>query len=249
MALRLKSVVTRRRGYVLRKYILGYNDTADMSATKFSRLVSVTEENEAGEQLNPSRIIWTALPSHAQSANEPDVTLSTSMFVHKQQQNFMSTDINGDGISDIIEMCPVIIDPSVLGKNRDNYLYIYLSVLNADGSISFSRAQEFSFGPDVSFDSCNDRQGSPLAADITGDGMPELIIPNLKVVDNTGAKGVELLFICGSRDGGRRDLNVFKCAMKSRKSFLCTQRQTSTMTGRVKSSLLNVNRLAASRII
>lgn len=219
MALRLKSVVTRRRGYVLRKYILGYNDTADMSATKFSRLVSVTEENEAGEQLNPSRIIWTALPSHAQSANEPDVTLSTSMFVHKGQQNFMSTDINGDGISDIIEMCPVIVGPSQQSGSVDNYCYIYPSVLNADGSISFSSGQEFSLGPDIVFDDWNDRQGSPLTADITGDGMPELIIPNITVIDEMGVKRATFQFICGSKDGGRRNMNAFVCVMKKSKEL------------------------------
>lgn len=219
MALRLKSVVTRRRGYVLRKYTFGYNDTADMSATKFSRLASVTEENETGEQLNPLRITWTALPSHAQSANEPDVTLSTSMFVHKVQQNFMSTDINGDGISDLIEMCPVIVGPSQQSGRSDNYCYIYPSALNADGSISYSPGQEFSLGTNIVFDDWSDRQGSPLAADITGDGMPELIIPNMTVIDEVGVKRATFQFICGSKDGGRRNMNSFVCVMKKSKEF------------------------------
>lgn len=219
MALRLKSVVTRRRGYVLRKYTFGYNDTADMSATKFSRLASVTEENEAGEQLNPLRITWTALPSHAQSANEPDVTLSTSMSVHKVQQNFMSTDINGDGISDLIEMCPVIVGPSQQSGRSDNYCYVYPSVLNADGSISYSAGQKFSLGTNIVFDDWSDRQGSPLAADITGDGMPELIIPNMTVIDEVGVKRATFQFICGSKDGGRRNMNSFVCVMKKSKEF------------------------------
>lgn len=219
MALRLKSAVTRRRGYVLRKYTLGYNDTADKSATKFSRLVSVTEENGTGEQLNPLQITWTPLPSHAQSANEPDVTLSTSMFVHKGEQNFMSTDINGDGISDLIEMCPVIVGSSQQSGRSDNYCYVYPSALNADGSISYSPGQEFSLGTDIVFDDWSDRQGSPLAADITGDGMPELIIPNMTVIDEVGVKRATFQFICGSKDGGRRDMNSFVCMMKKSKEF------------------------------
>lgn len=219
MGLRLASVTAKKFSNVLRKYIFDYDDSSDLTATKFSRLTSVIEENGNGEQLKPLKINWKPLPSHSQSTNYPDVTLLENSQVHKGQQNFMSADLNGDGISDLIEMCPVVIGADQYNGDGDNHCYVYPSMVNEDGSISFSHGLEFPLGPSIMFDDWTDLQGSPIATDITGDGISELIIPNMTVIDDTGMKRATFQFICGNKSGGKREMNSFICAMKKSKEF------------------------------
>ena len=182
VAMRLKTVTTTVHGTVLRKYTFNYNTTSDQSHTKFSRLVSVVESNGSGEQLKPVKIVWDYLPSFTQTANSPDLTLNSSIFVRKKTQMFMSADMNGDGISDLIEMCPVEVGLSSNDVELNNYCYIYPSKLNVDGSVSFSKKTELKFGASFEWDDWREKQGSPIAADITGDGIVDLILPNLSTV-------------------------------------------------------------------
>lgn len=219
MGLRLKSITTKMHGALLRKYTFTYNAISDQSSTKFSRLVSVIEENASGEQLKPTVINWNYLPSPSLTAKTPDLALQTSTFVHKKGQNFMAADMNGDGISDLIEMCPVIVGPTDQSGKLNNYCYIYPSKLNADGSISFSKKSEISLGASFSFDDWSEQQGAPVAADITGDGIVEIVIPSVSLISELGVRRAEFQFVCGDEYGGNRNMNSFICVMKKSNEF------------------------------
>lgn len=219
VAMRLKTVTTTVHGTVLRKYTFNYNTTSDQSHTKFSRLVSVVESNGSGEQLKPVKIVWDYLPSFTQTANSPDLTLNSSIFVRKKTQMFMSADMNGDGISDLIEMCPVEVGLSSNDVELNNYCYIYPSKLNVDGSVSFSKKTELKFGASFEWDDWREKQGSPIAADITGDGIVDLILPNLSTVADRDRMLATFFFVCGDKNGGNRSMNNFNCVLKKSDDF------------------------------
>lgn len=219
VAMRLKTVTTTVHGTVLRKYTFNYNTTSDQSHTKFSRLVSVVESNGSGEQLKPVKIVWDYLPSFTQTAKIPDLTLNSSIIVRKKSQMFMSADMNGDGISDLIEMCPVEVGLSSNDVELNNYCYIYPSKLNVDGSVSFSKKTELKFGASFEWDDWREKQGSPIAADITGDGIVDLILPNLFTVADRDRMLATFFFVCGDKNGGNRSMNNFNCALKKSDEF------------------------------
>lgn len=241
MAMRLKTVTTTVHGTVLRKYTFNYNTTGDQSHTKFSRLVSVVEANGSGAQLKPVKIVWDYLPSFTQTAKIPDLTLNSSIIVRKKAQMFMSADMNGDGISDLIEMCPVEVGLSSNDVELNNYCYIYPSEVNADGSISFSnKKQEFAFGASFEWDDWREKQGSPIAADLTGDGIVDLIVPNLSTVADRDRMLTTFFFVCGDKNGGNRSMNNFNCVVKKSDDFpLYT---AADLDGDGKSELLVVGR-------
>lgn len=241
MAMRLKTVTTTVHGTVLRKYTFNYNTTGDQSHTKFSRLVSVVEANGSGAQLKPVKIVWDYLPSFTQTAKIPDLTLNSSIIVRKKAQMFISADMNGDGISDLIEMCPVEVGLSSNDVELNNYCYIYPSEVNADGSISFSnKKQEFAFGASFEWDDWREKQGSPIAADLTGDGIVDLIVPNLSTVADRDRMLTTFFFVCGDKNGGNRSMNNFNCVVKKSDDFpLYT---AADLDGDGKSELLVVGR-------
>lgn len=240
VAMRLKTVTTTVHGTVLRKYTFNYNTTGDQSHTKFSRLVSVVEANGSGAQLKPVKIVWDYLPSFTQTAKIPDLTLNSSIIVRKKAQMFMSADMNGDGISDLIEMCPVEVGLSSNDVELNNYCYIYPSKLNVDGSVSFSKKTELKFGASFEWDDWREKQGSPIAADITGDGIVDLILPNLSTVADRDRMLATFFFVCGDKNGGNRSMNNFNCVVKKSDDFpLYT---AADLDGDGKSELLVVGR-------
>ncbi len=132
---------------------------------------------------------------------------------------FMSADMNGDGISDLIEMCPVEVGLSSNDVELNNYCYIYPSKLNVDGSVSFSKKTELKFGASFEWDDWREKQGSPIAADITGDGIVDLILPNLSTVADRDRMLATFFFVCGDKNGGNRSMNNFNCVLKKSDDF------------------------------
>ena len=220
MAMRLKAVTTTVHGTVLRRYTFNYNTTSDQSYIKFSRLVSVVEANGCGEELKPVKISWDYLPSFTQTVRIPDLTLHNSTVVRKKAQMFMAADMNGDGISDLIEMCPVEFGLNPNDVEYNNYCYIYPSKLNADGSISFSnRKQEFAFGASFVWDDWREEQGCPIVSDFTGDGIVDVVVPNLSTIGNNDKMNTQFMFICGDKYGGNRSMGNFNCVVKKSGDF------------------------------
>ncbi len=109
---RLKTITCKTNDEVFRSYTLNYNTTGDGTAYKYSRLTSVTEKNAQNETLPSSILNWSFLPSSSCAVN--DITVNTPTNIPSQisnysweQQKILSGDMNGDGLTDIISLCPV----------------------------------------------------------------------------------------------------------------------------------------------
>ena len=74
MKKRLKTVTGKTNNNIYRTYTLNYNTTGDGTASKFSRLVDVTERNAQNQQLPPTQLNWSYLPQVSYSSNSFTVT-------------------------------------------------------------------------------------------------------------------------------------------------------------------------------
>lgn len=181
---RLSTITTKTGSTTYRTYTLNYNTTSDGSATKYSRLTSVSEANGSNQSLSPVQLTWSYLPntSISSSAMNINTTGTGSNAIPFGNQSFGVCDINGDGIDDIIGF----------GKGEDGdrkfYVYKYLSSRASNGSVSFSLNHQMSFTPsyttmsgDVSNYLINKlaqatSNGRSKIIDHNGDGMSELLL-------------------------------------------------------------------------
>lgn len=122
---RLKSITVKTNGKVLRKYVMAYTETDDIMIP-FSRLKSVTKVNGSNEESNPISFDWNILKSSSVRVTTPDLMLEREIvnwtetetdrgnrlvyckrtFGRGEDHTFYSVDLNGDGVSDIVEIAP-----------------------------------------------------------------------------------------------------------------------------------------------
>ncbi|MDR1090409.1 MAG: FG-GAP-like repeat-containing protein [Prevotella sp.] len=199
MNYRLNSISARTGSNVYRTYELTYNDTGDGSSTKFSRLTKVTLKNGAGEALKPFTLNWNYLPSMYQSVNTVTVnTPASSSYLTLGEQQFTSGDFNGDGLTDIASVTSAKILTGVNSWTYDTYAYIYSASLDSYGKPQFSTGSPYSLG--ASFDMGDWRvvKGGPFAVDFNGDGINDLLVPNLSIINEVNYKVVEFRFAGGA---------------------------------------------------
>ena len=196
--LQLKSITTGTGSDIFRTYELEYDSVGDMSLTHFSRLVKVTEKNGNGEKMNPVTIDWQHLPDGEQERSTVDINLEDFSYIKKQDQNFLSADLNGDGINDIIRISNVYIDPS--GNNNgvgDTFIYIYQSYKSADGKIKFSSPYRYRCEQQIDDKRYKDILQSCDAIDLDGDGLNDLVFPYFYKINDTGIHFLRIYVIYG----------------------------------------------------
>lgn len=172
----IKSITTQTKSTVYRKYLLSYDATADQVNGKITKLKSITIQNGAGENSAPINFNWNSLTEDFHAS----VLRSEIEFSEQNATNpttgFLSSDINADGISDIIKMTNArgningTVGPVM-------YLHISLSKKAANGNISFDDPIKYTLpglaytDRDLTTDSFN-----PSFIDIDGDGYNDLIL-------------------------------------------------------------------------
>ncbi|MDR1716872.1 MAG: FG-GAP-like repeat-containing protein, partial [Prevotella sp.] len=200
MSWRLKAITSRTAGSTYRRYELQYNDTGDGTGTKYSRLASVTEKNAAGEILKPLRLDWQYLPAFYQSASTVTVRNSYPDVTHKDQK-FSSVDINGDGLTDLVG---VYSYRYMLGQAWEDrcYAYIYRASLNTNGALQFTTGQEYHLGSaDFQIGDWTEQRGGAFSLDFNGDGVNDLLIPNVSIIRSVNYKAVQFKFAGGFFNG------------------------------------------------
>lgn len=182
---RLHTVTAKTNGAVYRSYTLNYNSTGDGSATKFSRLVSVSEKNGNNDILPATTLNWSYLPTVAYSSSALNISTSGTgtNAIPFDEQSFDVSDINGDGIDDIIGY-------GMSGDSNDRKLYVYkyLSSVTNSGAIDFTLNEQTSFTPSFTAMSGNVSNeiitklntkssfGINSKIDFDGDGLNELLL-------------------------------------------------------------------------
>ena len=178
----LSSVTTTSNNSVYRKYTFTYDDKSDKCNGKWTRLVTVEEANGKGEKYPPVRFIWQNLPSYYVHSSQLDVsTKDGSGFVEETGKLFLSADLNGDGISDIIRVAPVKIQTAILpGGGRWNYytyVYVYRSRLSSTGNVAYDSPLVYTLPSGISMDVIKSMFGGTSVMDFDGDGYNDLVFP------------------------------------------------------------------------
>ena len=129
----LSSITTTSNNSIYRTYTFSYNNNSDQSTGKWMRLVTVEEANGKGDKYPPVKFTWQYLPSSSIYSSQLAVsTKDGSSFVEETDKQFLSADLNGDGISDIIRVSPVKVTTAVWagGSSWNHYTYVYPQIRN-----------------------------------------------------------------------------------------------------------------------
>lgn len=176
---RLKAVRSMAYGSIYRSFELSYTTTSDHSFGNFARLISVTEKNGDGESMNPISFSWNSLPS-AYVMSESDVNVSmddSNPFILREDLNLIPTDLNGDGVNDIIRLSRVKIITGPGSYNLSTYLYVSRSQVGTNGNISYSTPLVYNLGAQFSEDDLKSILGGAATVDFDGNGISDLLIP------------------------------------------------------------------------
>lgn len=166
----LKKVECKIGNVVCRTYTFSYDTISDQTPLKFPRLDTVFVAASNGDSLRPITFQWSHLPNVQLVKNTPPGNVyDSNSFETVKSKSFVSLDINGDGLSDLLEIHPMSTQSgNVIG------LSWFLAERQVDGSISFLNRNSTNVeGLDV-FDW---KFGSSLILDTDGDGAAEFIIP------------------------------------------------------------------------
>jgi len=180
---RLKTITSKTNDNTYRTYTLNYNTTGDGSGTKYSRLTSVAEANGNNESLTTT-LSWSYIPSPTNNTTGINVcsptNLSPGVTLDYSQQAFISGDMNGDGIDDLISLTPATTVENGW-TSHFNILNFHYSTLE-NGSRVFKTSSEVSsdyFEVDWlgSFMGISNKLKGELVTDFNGDGINECILP------------------------------------------------------------------------
>ncbi len=98
MGKRLQGVVVKSNGETYRSYGCLYANT---SSSAISLLGQIKERNGAGEELNPVWMTWYPQVTHEQAVET--AALPEDGDSHIKERSYTATDLNGDGLADLIE--------------------------------------------------------------------------------------------------------------------------------------------------
>lgn len=170
----LTGITCKSGNTILRQYDLTFDTTSDGTAVKFPRLTEINVSDGNGQELRPLNLGWNYMPAD----NVSRVIYSNiekhvdNTFYDYEDNVFTSVDINGDGISDIIEIAPYEINQT--GEDF-TAVYAHLSRRDSQGNIFFDieandglEGKYIYGGPGIM---------STFSVDFYGNGLPMLMVP------------------------------------------------------------------------
>ena len=191
---RLKTITTGTANETYRTYDLTYNTTSDQSGMKYSRLVSVTEKNGSGESLNPVTLNWNYLPGTTQTVTMPSVNLKHSTWLEEfTDSSFTAADVNGDGISDIIQIVPA----NIASQGGNTLVYVHKSQVSANGTITYASPARCVFSSDCKIDGFTAEHLGMTIVDIDGDGLNDIVLPEKHIWNVNGFDKFILEYVLG----------------------------------------------------
>ena len=125
----LTSIVCKTGTSVFRSYNFSYNQQSDGTAVKYPRLNQIEVMGTDGNYLSPISFGWDYLQAYDPYSNTPSVSESIlppnapSNLLIKDRQ-FYSGDLNGDGFSDLVEIC----ECEGTGGNSSAYIGLHSSM-------------------------------------------------------------------------------------------------------------------------
>ena len=174
---RLKRIVSKCGSDVFRSYELNYDTISDGTGVKFSRLVSVTESN-GNETLNPITLDWEYLPGFGWSHSNKYVPVSTESNPSNYDKTcFMSSDMNGDGVDDIVQLSTKTISS---GSLVYVHTYVYPSSINSSSAVSYGSPKKYTM--ESILPTFNDTHSVVPFGDFDGDGKSDFITTTSQLI-------------------------------------------------------------------
>ena len=193
MKRRLKYITTSESSNVFRKYEFTYDTTSD----NFSRLTTIIEKNGSDELLRPITLNWNFLPGIEQTVDTiPETSNLGSLWVQDlYNKKFFSSDMNNDGISDIIQ----VSDVRENSGNLQTHVYMYCSELQSDGSITFNNSTWCQLLPNVEMLGTINRTNMIDQTDIDGDGYKDLVFTYISNIFGYNSLGYQYVTCPGKQ--------------------------------------------------
>lgn len=197
----LNSVSTKSDSSTYREYRFTYNNSSDNSARNFNRLSSVQVFNQSGEHFNPIVFDW----SHVSS---PSISVRTKQVETKKFRDhlesegagaFMSVDMTGNGIADIIRMN---------GEQYQGMHYTGVSISksfydSSTGEISYSSPLYYYLTPIIDSDLIKCMKsiiGATSLMDFDGDGLYDILFPHYIRTSHGSCYNFQIIYGCNVKD-------------------------------------------------
>lgn len=188
---KLEQITTGTNVEVFRTYTCVYDSVLDASMVKYSRLIKIIEENAQGESLNPITFNWKRLGGMVRKVSSPQIDAD---YKEANQdifyKTFISADLNGDGLSDIVKLA---LARDYIVNNANNKIfsdltiaYIYLANRHDDGTISYDYAYQRKIDKVCDVLGIASRPGGGSVLDFNGDGKADVLVPILETDSNLG---------------------------------------------------------------
>ena len=177
---RLSSIATgsviNNADSLFRSYSLNYTCN-DQTTTSVSRLTRVEVSNGRGESLRPTLLNWnTPMAFNCQKVTPSFERSFNYLGTQRSNVSIYAADLNGDGLSDIAQY-GYTNQPGGYSLNYP-YIQIHYSHLDSLGNVSFLSGNNIILGGSFNINGeWNLVQQIPAAADMDGDGIAELLVP------------------------------------------------------------------------
>ena len=213
LSVRLKAISSKTYNNIYRSYELAYDTMSDMSYGKFARLTSVTEKNGDGESMNPVSFSWNPLPSASVAKTDLAVSMEDiNSSIQRKDINLIPSDLNGDGVNDIIRLSSVKIITGPNSYSLSTYLYVSKSQVGTKGDVSYSFPVVYDLGAQFSEDDLKSILGGAAIVDFDGDGVSDLLIPRFTVVGSS--KALVCFFVMGKHaTAGNTVIDCYSCPL------------------------------------
>lgn len=160
-----------------RCYTFDYADNGDQTQTKFSRLQSVrmynAYDNSGVDEVPPTQFEWDHLPSYSCQKKTPSLDIDILDWnAPWDAVSLYAADLNGDGLTDLATM----VNGSY--QNTSNRVRIRYASLDNANNVCFGNSVVINAGSQMDIPGVwTHRVNSPVAMDMDGDGVNELLVP------------------------------------------------------------------------
>lgn len=192
MSLRLRRIISNYNNVVYRQYLLEY------FTDKFARLCSVTEQDASGNSIHPIQLSWNEIENFSPQVSNVSASLAESQYYEEfSERSFLSSDVTGDGKSDIIQLSPVTVY-SIRTSYYSQWTYQTHAFISRSTSTSnYSSPIKCVFTGNYNFDGWSSKSNSPIVRDFDGDGINDLIVPNTLDTERDDFDSFKLEYVYG----------------------------------------------------
>ena len=183
---------------IMRTYAMSYNTTSDYSTCKYSRLMSINLSNASGEEMRPITLGWNFIPSFSCQKSEP--VMQPSIYTYgatRENMAFIASDINNDGLCDILQMAR-----SNVYNTGYNFLRVYYAQLYNGNQVRFVEDHIIQLGEVVDIDDFfKNKYTTPFVMDVDTDRVNEIVQPIFQQISDESVRFGLRVFKYGTEYG------------------------------------------------